>query len=105
MVVNMKEIDSSPEFLRRKFHLTDGEDVFLLVKYPTPFEGGQDYKTEFVILGIGDEAVRQIGGVDEIQSLLLALRVAASLLMTFDEYKSGRLYWLKPGDPDLGLPV
>lgn len=57
----------------------------------------------YQVLGVGSGRVRRAGGVDEIQALTLAMKIAAADLYASDEGKAGRITWL--GEKDLGLPV
>lgn len=97
--------ESSEIILYRNYRLKNGRDVVLLVRQPMLFGEGPDFKTEYLIRGLGDEQVRFAGGIDAIQSMLLALKMAAAFLVTSDEYRSGQLYWLEKNDSDLGLPL
>ena len=90
----------------RTFFLADGGAVTLVIGRPENFPGGEDFRSSFQIIGIGDEKLRYALGADSMQALVIALKIAATYLKQSDEYRAGRLTWggaLKPGD--LGLPT
>jgi hypothetical protein len=70
---------------------------------PQMFSDGRDARCEHQILGLGDERIYWAGGIDLVQALELALKMAAAQLMATSEYLTGRLSWL--GRTDLGLPL
>lgn len=106
MVLIMENSPSFPtELFRRIYHIGAGREVVLIVYCPVPFSDGQDFECRYRVEGLGNNVERYAGGVDELQSFVLALQMAASLLMSSQEYKNGQLYWLSPNDPDLGLPI
>ncbi|MEX8195451.1 DUF6968 family protein [Comamonas guangdongensis] len=92
-------------FICREYRLTDGGVVTLIVYRPARAHDGPDFECSYAIRGLGTPVRQAITGVDEVQSMLLALRVAAAVLSASPEYKSRRLYWLEPDEPDLGLPL
>src|SRR5262249_47538072 len=75
--------------------------VTLEIGAPYAFEDGTGYQCPVRVIGLGDDAVRPIGGVDAIQALMLALRFLGTTLPAFAEQAGGRLVWDK--DEDLGL--
>jgi hypothetical protein len=92
-------------FFTRIFQLNSGGEVRLDIAQPRLFPEGQDYMCPYRILGLSNPHESFAGGVDSIQSFLLALHNAASVLIGSTEYRSQELYWLEPGERDLGLPV
>ncbi len=101
----MNQSSVPKEFLRREYRLTDGGAATLIVYRPAKFPDGSDFECKYEIHGLGKSVQRMAGGVDEIQSVLLALEMAAAALIASPEYKARQLYWLDPNDPDLGLPL
>lgn len=93
------------ELLRRTYHLDGGAPVHFIIYRPVTFAGTQDAQCKYEILGLSKEFGRHVMGVDSMQSVLLALKVAAADLVSSDEYKSGNLYWLEAGNRDIGLPI
>jgi hypothetical protein len=89
----------------RDYHLRNGSKVQLIVGIPQPFPDGKDYQCAYQVTGLGDGQIRYAGGVDLLQSLQLALKMAASILVTSPEYIEGQLYWLEDGSRDIGLPL
>jgi hypothetical protein len=89
----------------RNYQLKNGSKVQLIVGVPEPFPDGKDYQCAYQITGLGDGQIRYAGGVDLLQSLQLALKMAASILITSPEYIAGQLYWLEDGSRDIGLPL
>ena len=90
----------------RKFEIasTDGNgEVILQLGKPQPFPDSSGFFCPIQIVGAGDEKVRYAGGVDEIQSLQLALRMAGVLLETLAPETRATLRW--KGSNDLGFRV
>ena len=88
----------------RKYEIatTDGTgEVILYLGKPQPFPDSSGFFCPLQILGVGDEKVRYAGGVDGIQALQLALRMAGSLLDTLAPDVRGKLRW--EGSNDFGL--
>jgi Domain of unknown function (DUF6968) len=95
------EIIGSREF---EIALVDGSrEVILHLGKPRPFPDSSGFFCPIQIVGVGDEKVRYAGGVDEIQSLQLALRMAGVLLETLAADVRANLRW--KGNTDLGLDV
>jgi hypothetical protein len=81
----------------------DGKDTIMLsIGRPVAEPGGTVF-CYYQITGVGSGRVRRAGGIDDIQALTLALKIAAADLYASDEGKAGRITWL--GEKDLGLPV
>ena len=93
------------DLLRRTYYLEGGSPVYLIIYRPVTYADTQDAQCEYEILGLAKEFGRHVMGVDSMQSVLLALKVAAADLVSSDEYKSGNLYWLEAGNRDIGLPI
>jgi hypothetical protein len=72
---------------------------------PQAYPDGANYFCPYRILGLEDDHVRSAGGVDQIQALVLALQRIGAFLYTSAVYKAGQLYWLEPGNKDLGFPT
>jgi hypothetical protein len=79
--------------------------VTLIVYRPALAHDGPDFECSYEIRGLGTLVGQAITGVDEVQSMLLALKAAAAVLIASPEYKARQLYWLDPRNPDLGLPL
>jgi hypothetical protein len=73
------------------------KDVRVLVGRPVQAAETEEYSCAVQILGVGDEKVRQIYGMDSMQALQLGLRFISEML---DNYRAG-LLWL--GNKDIGL--
>lgn len=82
-----------------------GSAVHLIVFQPSSCADGQDFQCGYEINGLSKKYGRTVMGVDAIQSVLIALKIAAADLSSSDEYKSRDLYWLEVGDTDIGLPM
>jgi hypothetical protein len=76
-------------------------EVLVRLGKPQPFPDSSGFFCPIQIVGAGDEKVRCAGGLDEIQSLQLALRMASVLLETLDPETRARLRW--NGSHDLGF--
>ena len=90
----------------RKFEITsmDGNrEAILQLGRPQPFPDSSGFFCPIQIVGAGDEKVRYAGGIDEIQSLQLALRMAGVLLETLAPEIRAKLRW--KGNNDLGFRV
>lgn len=68
-----------------------------MVGKPTESEGKQDYYCQVQIMGLGDEKIRSIYGLDSMQALQLAVRFISAQL---DRYRKD-LRWLD--NEDIGL--
>ena len=101
----MNQSSVPEEIVRRENRLTNGGAATLIVYRPTNFPDCSDFECKYEIRGLGNPVHRMAGGVDEIQSVLLALEMAAAALIASPEYRARQLYWLDPSDPDLGLPL
>lgn len=93
------------ELLRRTYHLDGGAPVYLIIYRPVSYADTQEAQCKYEIFGLSKKFGRHVMGIDSMQSVLLALKVAAADLVSSDEYKSGSLYWLEAGDRDIGLPM
>lgn len=78
-------------------------EVMVQLGKPQPFPDSSGFFCPIQIVGVGDEKVRYAGGVDEIQSLQLALTMAGVLLETLAPEIRARLRW--KGNKDLGFQV
>jgi hypothetical protein len=90
----------------RRFEIAsmDGNrEVILQLGKPQPFPDSSGFFCPIQIVGVGDERVRYAGGIDEIQSLQLALRMAGVLLETLAPEIRAKLRW--KGNDDLGFRV
>ncbi len=76
-------------------------EVVVQLGKPQPFPDSSGFFCPIQIVGVGDEKVRYAGGVDEIQSLQLALKMAGVLLETLAPEIRGKLRW--KGNDDLGF--
>jgi hypothetical protein len=60
----------------RSFDLVGGKKVTLTFGKPQPFPENRDYYCPYRISGIGSGEVRYAAGVDSLQALLMALKLA-----------------------------
>jgi hypothetical protein len=93
-------------FITRTLKLshTLSTDVTITIGKPQKFPDGQDYYCPFQIMGLGDEKVNRVGGIDEVQALLLALEDVGTRLSETEEYKQGHLTWIGSDEGNLGFP-
>jgi hypothetical protein len=84
---------------------SEGESATLTLRLgkPRPFPDNEGFFCPFEVAGIGERKVRYAAGLDEFQSLQLALQLIPAVLHVYQKAADGRLYWLEPGD-DLGFP-
>jgi hypothetical protein len=75
-------------------------EVVIEFEYPKPHGG--DYGCRVRIKGHNFNIDRVIYGVDSLQAMTLAIKLARSIITDSNAYKEGRLYWLEPGQ-DLDL--
>jgi hypothetical protein len=101
------ELDDVGEIVAsRKIELLSepgSKEVLVRLGKPQPFPDSSGFFCPIQVVGAGDEKVRYAGGLDEIQSLQLALRMASVLLETLDPKIRARLRW--NGSQDLGFAV
>ena len=80
------------------------KDVTIAIGKPQKFPDSQDYYCSFQIMGLGDEKVNWVGGIDEVQALLLTLEQIGIRLSETEEYKQGHLSWVGSNERNLGFP-
>jgi len=78
-------------------------EVRVLIGTPLPIPRSVDFYCTYQILGLSDESVRYVEGVDGAQAMYLAMEAVGTLLAATPEARSGRLTWY--GEPTLGFPV
>ena len=77
----------------------------LLGRPQSPDGSDQDHRIcPFQILGIGDEKVRSISGVDDFQCLQLVQEIIGAYLYSLNRANAGALRWDGGRDGDLGFP-
>ena len=69
----------------------------MIVGRPTESDNRQDYYCQVQVLGLGDEKIRSVYGLDSMQALQLAIRFISAQL---DRYRKD-LRWLN--NEDIGL--
>ncbi|MFT4077630.1 MAG: hypothetical protein QM647_19040 [Asticcacaulis sp.] len=105
----MPELDIKDAMLTRQYELKNGDEVWLYVWKPFHFPDVPDeeicehYMCYFQIKGIGYDKVRRSVGVDSIQALMLALKMAGAYLYASQSYKTGDMTYLGQRDLDLSL--
>ena len=89
----------------RRLILDPDETVTVRIGLPfTPEAHPNESWCPYQIEGLGTGKVRRAIGIDDFQSLWLALVTVGSTLYASEENKTGRLHSF-PGSDDLGLPV
>ena len=101
--MELKHIE--PVIAARQLSLVSGGSVVVRIGAPRPFPEGDNSYCPFEILGLSPEVKSWAGGVDDIQSLQLALDKIGIILASRNRDAEDRLYWLTEGDPDLGFPM
>jgi hypothetical protein len=89
----------------RELALASGKKVSVIIGKPKKIPDNGGYYCPYQIVGMGKEKVRYAGGVDGVQSLLLALEMIGADLYTSKEAKAGTLSWDGGGNGNLGFPV
>jgi hypothetical protein len=94
--------------LRRKMQIDTGGnrmDVEIRIHRPDPDVMSSDFRCHFEIDGLATKVIsRDIIGVDEIQSVILAMKIIGTELYTSKAAKSGTLVWLEKGH-GYGFPL
>ena len=98
----MSEHELGTVIARREFDCGEGK-IVLELGMPYAVDDGGTYFCPYRILGLGSGRVRRAGGVDSMQALYEALRIAAADLYASDAARAKILKWL--GQRNLGLPV
>jgi hypothetical protein len=104
-MIKMKIENVGTIIATRKLALSNGKKVSVIIGRPKKFPDNSGYYCPYQIVGMGKEKVRYAGGVDGVQSLLLALNMIGADLYTSKEAKAGSLRWDGGEKGDLGLPV
>jgi hypothetical protein len=92
--------------LEREFELSKGRrktKVYVRFGRPRRTRDGRQFSCIYRIDGLGQAVAHRTHGVDSIQALDLAMKMAMADLVSSDEYTEGRLTWI--GIHDLGLPM
>jgi hypothetical protein len=76
--------------------------VTIEIGAPYPFPDDTGYRCPIRVVGLGEDTVREIGGIDAVQALLLALRFLETTLPAFAQEAGARLVW-EDDSEDLGL--
>ena len=83
---------------------SDGaREVRVLIGVPLPIPRSVDFYCTYQIVGLSDEGVRYVEGVDGAQAVYLAMEAVGTLLAATAEARSGKLTWY--GERTLGFPV
>ncbi|MBE8994040.1 DUF6968 family protein [Microcystis aeruginosa] len=85
--------------------LSNNKKIVVKIGKPFVYNDSQDYVCPFQIIGLQDEKIKCIFGVDSIQSLLLALKAIKSYLDSYAEQENEILSWLGGDSGDLDLEV
>lgn len=89
-------------FLEREFEVDGIEGAAKLrIGKPQP-KDQRTWYCKFQVIGIGDEKVRKVYGVDSVQALLGAIQAVKGLLEGYEK-RDYKITWL--GGNDLGLDV
>lgn len=88
----------------RRLSRTDGGSVLIRIGKPRPYPEGDNSYCPFEIVGLEYEISSRAGGVDDVQSLQLAIERIGITLNTYNQETGGNLFWFTEGDPDLGFP-
>ena len=93
----------------RRLFLANKTSCSILVKMgkpqPLPDALGDDQYCPFQITGIGGERVKYAAGVDEFQSIELALKMIGAELATLNREHDGQLRWQGDEHSNLGFPI
>lgn len=76
--------------------------VTIEIGAPYPFPDDAGYTCPIRIVGLREDTIREIGGIDGVQALLLAFRFLETTLPAFAREEGKRLVWENDSE-DLGL--
>jgi hypothetical protein len=79
-----------------------GQLIFVHIGLPRRFDEDEGWYAPYQVIGIGDERVRFAGGVDAIQSIILALSMLRSYFIAINT-SINNIQW--DGQTDLGFSV
>lgn len=79
------------------------QEVRVLIGMPRPIPQSVDFYCTYQVVGLSDDGVRHVEGVDGAQAVYLAMEAIGTLLAASPEAQSGRLTWY--GERALGFPV
>jgi hypothetical protein len=79
-------------------------DIAIPVRILSPTQGETAWTCRFEIDWPDGTLALDVGGVDAIQAIDMALKIIGSLIYASDHHESGRLRWLEPGK-GYGFPV
>jgi hypothetical protein len=80
-------------------------EISVLLGKPKQFSDSPDHYCPYRIVGIGDEKIWHIGGVDAVQAIQLAMVAIGALLYRLNEKSAGRIRWDAGEGDDLGFPL
>jgi hypothetical protein len=75
----------------------NGERSEVIIEFGCPKPRDDDFGCRLRIKGESFNVDRIIYGVDSLQAITLAIKLARSIITDSEAYKEGRLYWLEPG--------
>ncbi|MCA9429461.1 MAG: hypothetical protein KC940_03025, partial [Candidatus Omnitrophica bacterium] len=103
--MNPKEIGTI--IAERQFTLSDNPDRIITARMGMPkvFSDNGDYCCPIQVLGAGNDRVLEVGGVDAVQAIDLALKALGARLWSMQKESGGKIVWLDEGNWDLGLPM
>ena len=76
----------------------NGERSEVIIELGNPKPRDDDFGCRLRIKGHSFNVDRVIYGVDSLQAMILAIKLARSIIAESEAYKEGRLYWLEPGE-------
>lgn len=106
-MIQLESIDRV--FAKRSFAHSDGGIVEAILGLPKQFQAGEGpdgfFYCPYQIRGVGDDLVMMGVGIDEIEAVLNAIRMAGSSLYSTSAALEGKLSWDGESfDGDLGFP-
>lgn len=76
-----------------RFDSNGDEETYLLIGPPT-YEDEGEWRCPYQFIGFSNTKIRWISGIDAIQALELAIRVATGAFSQLEEVQAGKVTWL-----------
>jgi len=82
----------------------DGREIDVPIRIHQPIDRSDHWQCEYEIIWPDDTRKSQAGGIDSIQSLLMAMQKIGAEIYTSEAHRSGKLKWHEPGK-GYGFPL
>jgi len=89
--------------IQRRFSIA-GTDEYILMSLETGLVGSDQHYCDVSIRGSVFSFEERIYGIDSLQALLIALKLAGRIIRESEFANTHEVFWLEPGD-DMGIPL